>query len=973
MLRENLSINVTPGGVPVTIHISQYDIGLRTFVFAPYTSHGTFTPDAAAAATLEGTKPDGNIIIHSCEYNSTTGEITYTVQEQLAAVSGKVWSKLTLRDTSGNAIGYAAIIWMVDMAGVEDGAIASDSDISALQQFIAEFGTINAYKAALDGALAAVGGPYVASTVSQMTDHSKVYVYTGSQTGYTAGHWYYWNGSAWTDGGVYQAAAVETDKTLTVADMAADAKATGDAVAELKNDLNPFYTETDLTSDFTQGAYYNLGGGVGATVPVSPSANVSYSYIVVPCSKGDKITVTARGGNNSRAWAITDKNRVILSVAAASATVTDLTLYAEQDGYFYINSNDNAERSAVYATPVTVDIYNKIEKNAEDIATIEPYVIRVTDNFIDFTIDKPKWKQGYPDGSQAYAITLDEKIYVGDETTIYGVIGSTNLGISIIIRSYDASDTQLQEYVLATANGGGNRQLTFPDGTAYFYISISTRSVSNPITVDDVANANVEMYCGYSEIKTINRYYPKYETAFYLIDKMENSENNDSVDRELFTAPTLQSLNAFVPNGTLYGLQSNEYVAVRTNENWQTESYISFDFPVSENDIVQSGVFERVGLGNTYNVIQFYDDTDTLINEVQVNRSNTPVRSNGSYISRSVLAPANAVKGVAIFYGISNATTAGEPSVVGQTYYVTNAFVYVGNLYINDEDHLPVSWLEAVEPINTAIGDKFCFGIETDTHYYIGSDKNIGYDLNQMSALIGCDFIANLGDIIQGYNSATLDSPERTRQSYTDIVKRYTHNVSCPVMFAVGNHDSNYLYDGGSAEFTNAEVFERLIKKGLRTMPTASHSAGKSYYYMDFDAVRVIVLNTGDGATANSFIVSQEQINWFTNDALDTDKAVLVLSHVPLVDEFSTNYGASYASIVSALVAFKSNGGTVIACISGHTHAQASAVSNGILFIVCTRSAPNNGTAEFFMVDLQNKTIATYGLGEASSRNWTFS
>ena len=771
---------------------------------------------------------------------------------------------------------------------------------------------------------------------------------------------------------------IALDGTLTIAGAAADAKETGDAIRSLngslhdvKEDFKPFYTETDLTSDFTQGAYYNLGGGVGATVPVSPSTNASYSYIVVPCSKGDKITITTNGGANSRAWAITDKSRVILSVANASVTVTDLTLYAEQDGYFYINSNDNADRSAVYASPVTTDIYSKIDKNTDDITSMEPYVLRVTDNLIDLTIDKPNWKQGYPGGRQAYAITLDEKIYIGDETTLYGVIGSTNLGINIIIRSYDSSDAQLQEYVLASANGGGNRQTTFLEGTAYFYISISTRSVSNPITVDDVADANVEMYCGYSEIKTINKYYPKYETAFYLIDKMGNSEN-DNVDRELFTAPTLQSLNAFVPNGKLYGLRSNEYVAVKTNENWQTESYISFDFPVSENDIVQSGVFERVGLGNSYNIIQFYDNTDTLIDTIQVNRRNTPVRENGSYISRTVIAPANTVKGIATFYGISNATTAEEPSVIGKTYYVTNAFVYVGNLYISAEDHLPVEWVEAVEPINTAIGDKFCLGIETDTHYYMGSDKNIGFGLNQMSALVGCDFIANLGDIIQGYNSATLDSPERTRQSYTDIVKRYTRNVSCPVMFAVGNHDSNYLYDGGSAEFTNAEVFGRLIKKGLRTMPTASHPAGKSYYYMDFDAVRAIVLNTSDGATANSFVVSQEQINWFTNNALDTDKAVLVLSHVPLVDEFSTNYGASYESIVSALVAFKSNGGTVIACVSGHTHEQASAVSNGILFITCTRSAPNDGTAEFFMIDLQNKTITTYGLGNAGSRNWTF-
>lgn len=50
---------------------------------------------------------------------------------------------------------------------------------------------------------AMVGTPLVASNTSQMTDHTKIYVYTGSQSGYTYGHWYYWNGSAWTDGGAY--------------------------------------------------------------------------------------------------------------------------------------------------------------------------------------------------------------------------------------------------------------------------------------------------------------------------------------------------------------------------------------------------------------------------------------------------------------------------------------------------------------------------------------------------------------------------------------------------------------------------------------------------------------------------------------------------------------------------------------------------------------------------------------------------
>ena len=77
----------------------------------------------------------------------------------------------------------------------------------------------------------AVGSPLVANTASEMTDQTKIYVYTGTETGYTAGHWYYYNGTEWADGGVYQAAAVATDKTLTQSDVAADAKAAGDALA----------------------------------------------------------------------------------------------------------------------------------------------------------------------------------------------------------------------------------------------------------------------------------------------------------------------------------------------------------------------------------------------------------------------------------------------------------------------------------------------------------------------------------------------------------------------------------------------------------------------------------------------------------------------------------------------------------------------------------------------------------------------
>ena len=104
-----------------------------------------------------------------------------------------------------------------------------------------------------------VGSPLTASTAAGMTDQTKIYVYTGSETGYTAGHWYYYNGTAWTDGGVYNSVAVNTDTSLTVSGQAADSKAVGDAIDDLdsdlsdvKSDLNGIYEQINTNVVFNQ-------------------------------------------------------------------------------------------------------------------------------------------------------------------------------------------------------------------------------------------------------------------------------------------------------------------------------------------------------------------------------------------------------------------------------------------------------------------------------------------------------------------------------------------------------------------------------------------------------------------------------------------------------------------------------------------------------------------------------------------------
>ena len=122
------------------------------------------------------------------------------------------------------------------------------------------------------------GTPLVAHTASEMTEQNRIYVYVGSETGYNEGDWYYYNGTTWTSGGTYQSNGINTDKSLTQADMAADAKKTGDEISDLKSqigNLNNLETEakTDLVSAINE-ANQNGGSGESAEIYVQGTSLV---------------------------------------------------------------------------------------------------------------------------------------------------------------------------------------------------------------------------------------------------------------------------------------------------------------------------------------------------------------------------------------------------------------------------------------------------------------------------------------------------------------------------------------------------------------------------------------------------------------------------------------------------------------------------------------------------------------------------
>lgn len=228
-------LQIQPDGLPTFVRLSQNENG-RNLYFQ--LAGNEIDIPANATITISGTKPDGTVY-------SGTGSISDNVilipeMIQMTAVAG-YWDAKVKIISGGNTIATGRIRFVIDADTVDPDSVPSDSELEGLvaeaQQY-AETARTEAY-----------GSPLTAQTVAGMTDHTRVYVYTGSESGYTAGHWYFWNGSAWTDGGIYNSTAVNTDTTLTLAGVAADAKATGDAIEAARVAIDDTLTNEGEAAD----------------------------------------------------------------------------------------------------------------------------------------------------------------------------------------------------------------------------------------------------------------------------------------------------------------------------------------------------------------------------------------------------------------------------------------------------------------------------------------------------------------------------------------------------------------------------------------------------------------------------------------------------------------------------------------------------------------------------------------------------
>ena len=158
-------IDVSPGGIPLTIDASQYDADARTILFNLVSRNGVLVLPAGVHAEVRGTKPDGNGFSYNASISGNQVEVAVT--EQMCAVAGRVICELVIyigtpateaEEASADfeQLCTATFYLMVKRAALDKDTLKSGSEIRQLIEVIDRTDELLAAAATMDDAKATI-------------------------------------------------------------------------------------------------------------------------------------------------------------------------------------------------------------------------------------------------------------------------------------------------------------------------------------------------------------------------------------------------------------------------------------------------------------------------------------------------------------------------------------------------------------------------------------------------------------------------------------------------------------------------------------------------------------------------------------------------------------------------------------------------------------------------------------------------
>lgn len=195
------------------VKVKQGDAVLRQIAITLLKDGMPYTPANVTASKFRVQKSDGNIVVlestDSPSMISVSGGIyTVTLTEQCLAAAGKAVCDLDLVYANGNV---STANFVMDVVPMPIGPEIESTTVWADME-----NAVDAAEESAELAATFVGAPLQAETVAEMDDVTRIYVYTGTEEGYIFGNWYYFDGTEWSSGGVYNSIAVDVITTAQI-------------------------------------------------------------------------------------------------------------------------------------------------------------------------------------------------------------------------------------------------------------------------------------------------------------------------------------------------------------------------------------------------------------------------------------------------------------------------------------------------------------------------------------------------------------------------------------------------------------------------------------------------------------------------------------------------------------------------------------------------------------------------------------
>ena len=455
-----------------------------------------------------------------------------------------------------------------------------------------------------------IGAPLKASTVSGMTNTDRIYVYTGSESGYTSGHWYYYNSGSWLDGGVYNSTALVTDKTLSVADMAADAEVTGNEISDLKSAIHSDNLEL---GSLIPNKYVQIGDGNIATY----NGWSATEFIEIPDNMEYLYVYGVTTGSAYNAFYETDNVTDFISKFSTHPDKPIIEIPASAK-YFRLSST-TSEMSGVKVLNVTGLL--KKENNDLKLST------KTLKSLVGLD-----WVNGYygNDGiyygasSTQFKTSSSIPCLPNSPMIIHGYTANSNLASLIF---YDANE----EYISTLCNIGNNNteiEFTTPAGAYFFRLSTKVDYVDETYVIYKGSWANILTYIH----KSIIDLKPKYSTVY--VDGTTGLDSNPgtsssplkTITAAVNTAPSKILVKPGFYEETI-SIQSNIDVNI---ELWDTIDSFSTSVPERSKIVLFKGDLLTPTLNGTNYEASYTPRSGRSIEEVFVSKTYPPTQT-GTY------------------------------------------------------------------------------------------------------------------------------------------------------------------------------------------------------------------------------------------------------------------------------------------------------------------------------------------------------